>query len=1110
MRTKRTQQLISMQLRFLIICCLTLTPTLRGLAQTADKGNLGTIVRELEKKWIDYKFLYDFEALQTRSVVSKPDIANLPVEQVLNKLRKDGFLTYRIESKSISIAVLPFIPLKKEPGRVTGKVIDEENGQAVSAVSIRFGNKGTTSLADGTFSIALLKGKYEAEVSSVGYGKKIISGVEVKEGQLTNLTITLKRNKGQLAAVVVRSSARKEGVNAHYARQKNAATVTDGISSEQISRTPDNDMGQVLKRVSGLTTVDNKNVIVRGMSDRYNQAMLDGVVIPSTSMNRRNFSFDIIPVEMVSNVVVNKTATPDMSSEFSGGQVSINTLDIPSQNFTTITIGTGGNSQTTGKDFYQLGERKSSEYFGFFDKSSQKPEGLTPWYWNNDAVQLDAPPGVSNDPKLNDWSLNFESPGMKYNDLDAIAQSRKLNAGPLKLQKYKGSPNQNYRIALGRVYKMKNNLQFGFSASANLRNEQNIIHFNNVRGQDFKKNYIDSSKYGQNGAGRSYRFNSSSGLVGNLGLQGDKFKIALKNMYARTYSNNYNEAVRLDYRDETHKMRKEIYQLPEAMSLQQHQLIGDYLLPGGIKFEGQFAYNKISQQILDERKFQYRLTTQLGDKYYFQNPNLLQHSGWSNNTVALDSRMWTQIEEQDFNWAANFSRSFGKGNKIKTIVKMGYQGWRKQRALEVFRMLPMTRSAKAGEILSQIEMPYEVLLDPANVGAGTGQAYYYAENIGGNIFDGDMNNHSMYLMADQKLFGKLRLVYGARLEYYDISNRQAELLRKKFGNEIPDYLKFQEEAKEQDWQLLPSVNATYSFTNTLNLRASYSKTAIRPDFRETSFFGFYDYELDANVSGQDVISTMVDNIDLRLEWYPSPGEIISLTGYYKYLDKPIELVNHPSFQDGSYYVFANMASAKNYGLEMEVRKNLSFVSGKSWLSDLFVYANGTLLKSTVNYEGPWEFRTVDGKIERFKERIPGMDRPLLGQSPWLLNLGVGYWGELFGATVSYNHRGYRSNLIMKDPSAIEYELAPKLLDFQLYGRFLKKKMEVKVNVANLLNEWTRYYVNAQGYQPANDGSGVLKYDRVKGDNGYSSADGDIIMYRRQEGQRFSITATYKF
>lgn len=1073
--------------------------------------DLARVVNALQAQAPQYKFSFQQELLEK---VKLPELRlrtdNL--NNALEQLQQKYGLHYLLDGTMVSMKYIPKDSApKNEPGIVTGKIVDEETGQPVGGATIKIGKQGAFTKEDGSFTVSLPKGSYTAHISYVGYISKEVNGIVVRENEFFTLNATLKRQKGQLAEVVVKTSVRKEGVNAHYARQKNAASVTDGISAEQIARTPDNDMGQALKRVSGLTTVDNKNVIVRGMSDRYNQAMLDGVAIPSTSMNKRNFSFDIIPVEMVSNVVVNKTATPDMSSEFSGGQVSINTLDIPSQNFMTITLGSGGNSQTTGKDFYRMGERHNSEYFGLFHQSAKQPEGILPWYWHNTAVQLDAPPGTNNDPRLDELFLNWDRQDLKYNDLDAIAQSRKLSAESLKLQKYKGQPNLNARIAIGRVYKLNAKTQFGFSASANLRNEQNIVHFNNVRGQSFEKSYIDSSTYGHNGAGTSYRYNSSSGLVGNLGLQGEKFKVSLKNMYARTYSDNYNEAVRLNYRDETHAIRKELYQLPEAMSLQQHQLTAEYELPGGIKFEGLFAYNKIHQEILDERKLQYRLTQQLGDKYYFQSPSLLQHSGWSNNTIALDSRMWTNIDEHDFNYGANFSRSFGKGKKLQTLVKMGYQGWNKQRSLNVFRMLPMTRSAKAGEILPNIEMPYEVLLDPANVGAGTGQAYYYAENTNGRIFDGGMKNHSMYLMADQKLFGKLRLVYGARLEYYDLSNRQHALLKKRFGDNIPDYLKYQLESKEQDWQLLPSINATYSFTNTFNFRASYSKTAIRPDFRETSFFGFYDYELDANVSGQDVVSTMVDNVDLRLEWYPSPGEIISLTGYYKHLDKPIELVNHPAFQDGSYYVYANMESAKNYGLEMELRKNLSFITDRSWLSDLFVYANGTLLKSTVNYEGPWEFRTVDGVIERYKERIPGMDRPLIGQSPWLLNLGIGYWGEYYGATASYNHRGYRSNLIRKEPEAIEYELAPRLLDFQLYGRFLKKKLEVKINVANLLNEWTRFYVNAWAYERyRDDNTGNVAYKLIKGDNGYKKEDGDLIMYRRQEGQRFSISATFKF
>src|SRR5690606_10460456 len=235
------------------------------------------------------------------------------------------------------------------------------------------------------------------------------------------------------------------------------------------------------------------------MSDRYNQAMLDGVSIPSTSMNRRDFSFDIIPTEMVSSVVVNKTATPDVSSEFSGGQVSVNTLDIPDENFTSIQIGSGINSQAIGKDFYRLGERKNAEYFGFFDKSAKLPEGMQSWRFPGN-IEI-PPPG--ND-QTGDVYL-IPGNGIPYSSLDPRAQSKRLSAEPLQMQRYNGQPNQNYRLSLGRVYDLKNGMRFGFSAAASLRNEQQVWEFNNVRGSNYGNavHYIDSTKIGQNGAGMS-------------------------------------------------------------------------------------------------------------------------------------------------------------------------------------------------------------------------------------------------------------------------------------------------------------------------------------------------------------------------------------------------------------------------------------------------------------------------------------------------------------------------------------------------------------------------------------------------------------------------------
>ncbi|MCW8310022.1 TonB-dependent receptor [Sphingobacterium sp. InxBP1] len=1087
----------------------------KKISVSFDESTIPAAFERLESQHVHIAFDANKYNLSRKKVSAKA-FKGSSVDEVMRYLLRETNLIAHDNGAYITLAEKSV----QQIGRISGKVIDDR-GQPLANASIKLSGttKSTQSGIDGSYVLLANPGTYVLEVSYLSYQTQRIEGVKVQSGQRTALNIAMKAQVNALETAVVTISFKKASVAGLYAAQKNAASVTDGISAEQIARTPDNDMGQVLKRVTGLTTVNNRNVIVRGMSDRYNQAMLDGVVIPSTSQNRRDFSFDIIPTEMVSSVVVNKTATPDVSAEFSGGQVSVNTLDIPEKDFTTIQYGVGGNSRTTGKDFYRLGERKSSEFFGFNPSSSKQPEGILPWEWNEEARRLDAPPGyILDNPKLNQEML-MPGSNLKYNDIDALAQSKKVDPDAMIRYRYKANPNQNFRLALGRRYSLPNGLLFGFSASANVRNEQNIVAFNNVRGSAINgAHYIDSTGVGLNGAGTSYRFNSSSGLVANLGLQGQDFKLVSKNMYARTYNNSYNENIRAAFGDLNNPPTKNQYQLPEMMSLQQHQISGEYKLPWKIKAEGMFAYNSIKQQILDERKLRYRLTTILNNEYIFQTPNLLTLSGWSNSSIlGKDSRMWTHIKENDYNWAAAFSRVFGEGSSLSTLVKVGYQGWSKQRDLSVFRLLPFTRSYMPNDpsqAAPAIEAPYDVLFSPANIGNDVGQAYYYPELIGGNVYDGSMQSHAGYFMLDQKLWHKLRLVYGVRAEYYNLNNRQDEMFRKQNGDPDDDknkFIKYKLLVRENNWKFLPSINATYSLTNTLNVRGSYAKTAIRPDFRETGFFGFYDFELDAIVSGDNVESTFIDNLDMRLEWYPSPGEIISLTGFYKYLDKPIELVEDESFTGGSYYVFNNMESAKNKGLEFEIRKNLSFIGGKDWLANLFISANATLLSSKVNVLSSWKYKTVDGEQlpERIKDRSPNQDRPLIGQSPWLLNLGIGYWGNLFGATASYNHRGYRTNITSVNPNRVEYELAPKQLDFQVYMRFLRSKLEVKLNMANLLDDWTRYYQNVEGYSVGNE-DGVYTIKKLKGDNRYNKADGDVITYRKKDGRRFNLSLTYNF
>ncbi len=965
-------------------------------------------------------------------------------------------------------------------------------------------------------------GTYELQVSYVSYVTQRISGVKILAGDVTRMDIGLKEASSAIETVTVKTNFKKATVSGLLMARKNAATVTDGISAEEIARTPDNDMGQVLKRVTGLTTVGNRSVIVRGMSDRYNQAQLDGVNLPSSSQYQRDFAFDMIPTEVVSSVVVNKTASPDQSSEFSGGQVSVNTLDVPDANFNSFSIGSGGNSQTTGKDFFRLGKRGATEYFGFYNKSAESPKNILSWYWDENAWKYQLiPRGEKSDPRVSDYELSFERPDLTYRDLDAVEQTKRFNSDPLARYKYKGTPNQNFRLAIGRVYDLPNKMSFGFVASANFRNEQNITQFNNVRSNQFYRSWIDSTQLGANGAGSAYKFNSSSGLVGNLGLKGEGFRIGLKNMYARTYSDNFNQSMRLDWDDDAKTPMVMQYQLPEALSLLQHQINGDYQLPWGIKAEGMYTLNRTITQILDERKLKYNGTIELDGQWLFQTPDILQSAESSNRSFRSDSRMWTKSVGLDQNWAASLSKDFKIGSSISNIIKVGYQGNLKRKDLSLQMLLPMMISYDpVNNAIAQSKpiIRYAELFTDAHIGDGRNQVFYWPELKGGRLFDGRMETHATYLMLDQKFGNYLRLVYGVRRESYSLSNNQEDYfkrIRPPVNWDLPFY-QHEKGVGEDNVRWMPSINATVNITDALNFRASYSKTAIRPDFRETGLFGFYSYEIDAVIEGEHVHSTVIDNVDARIEWYPSASELVSVTGYYKYLDSPIELMKKTDGTNN--YVFNNMKSAKNLGLEVELRKNMSFLGDKPWLSDMFVFGNGTLLKSKVSVLSPYN-TSIDsaGVVTRKKDEMPDQERPLIGQSPWLVNFGLAYWGERFGGTASYNHRGYRTALTSNRQNEVQYELAPIQLDFQLYARFMKNnRLEVKVNAANLLNQWTQIYRNERYLSPAeledmnNKAPDSETKMTSKGDIKYNKADDDVILYRSKEGRRYSITFTYKF
>src|SRR5690606_19620003 len=177
--------------------------------------------------------------------------------------------------------------------------------------------------------------------------------------------------------------------------------------------------------------------------------------------------------------------------------------------------------------------------------------------------------------------------------------------------------------------------------------------------------------------------------------------------------------------------------------------------------------------------------------------------------------------------------------------------------------------------------------------------------------------------------------------------------------------------------VLPSINVTYDLTTTSLIRLAYSKTVNRPEFRELAPFSFFDFDNQADSQGNPKLKTArIHNVDLRWEFYPTPGETVSVGIFYKYFNDPIE-VNINNGTDNPTFPFNNADKAQNYGVEVEVRKALASASRSTFLNNTSLVLNAAYIVSEIQLEN-------DGTL------LEKDSRPMQGQSPYIINAGLFY------------------------------------------------------------------------------------------------------------------------
>lgn len=337
-------------------------------------------------------------------------------------------------------------------------------------------------------------------------------------------------------------------------------------------------------------------------------------------------------------------------------------------------------------------------------------------------------------------------------------------------------------------------------------------------------------------------------------------------------------------------------------------------------------------------------------------------------------------------------------------------------------------------------------------------------------------------MGEFSFFNKLHLTTGVRMESNDMSVNTKDLYA--LNNDTTSTI------KKTDW--LPAATVVYNILDNLNARFAYSKTLARPDFRELTRTTYYDVDgrLQVYNSGK-LKQTSTDNYDVRIEWYPENGEVISLSAFYKRFRLPIEMITVDETGTGTNFTqySVNLDNATVKGLEFNFRKGLAFIAPGSFLKDIYVNGNFSLIGGNVDYT---LFRTDNKKRER----------TLQGLAPYTVNAGLNYQGNVFGAAVNYGRSGRVLVMSANEAYLDQYQNPRNVLDVQLSARFLKnRQLEVKFNASDLLNE--DYIVYRNGTYEAGKG-----YVDLTG-KGMDYNNGDWVMSRIKRGVNLSISVSYR-
>lgn len=825
--------------------------------------------------------------------------------------------------RSITIRQITFVALLSVSSFLTqatvlrGKVYDRDNHEPLVGAIIEVKEKNISVVADidGSYTILLKPGSYTVASRYLGYRPFSVHDFKIS-GDTLCFDFALDPDKQILSEVTVTAIARRDSEIAQIQEQKNSAVVQNGVSAQEISKTQDKDASEVIKRIPGISIIDEKFVMVRGLSQRYNNVWLNGSAVPSSDADSRAFSFDIIPSSQLDNMVIVKSPAPEYPADFTGGFVLVNTKRQSHQRSFDISAGVGINDNTHFKKFIKANGALSALKGGF--------DVVLPTYSGHD-TKIDPIAGGFD----NDWSVRTVHP---------IADTK-------------------FNACYSQSWKTMDNATFGILGT-----------FNYSRGYNTLLN-MENSLYGpfditnnkevplRKATDNQYTISTRIGAMLNLSFQpkDNRHYFEWKNMFNQTIKQRYSERVGFNAQSDRINDMEYYYSKRPTVNTQ---------------FTG---YHAFGHNFLDWSTGYAFAQRNLPDR------RLIQRSDRTEQTMGIYriSREFTKLDEHTVSLAVNYRHEFNFGAIHPTFKSGGYGEYRSRtyrtRQFQ-YGWNPVNTLPEGFMFDSDVQ---ENVLSERNYGHD--KLYMYEEVNFLNNYNARQQMAAAYLSVNIP-WRRFDIYAGVRYEY---CRQRLEMNTRQYEESL--------HGTDYDYSdLFPSINATYRLCETHQFRVAYGRSVNRPEFRELSSSVFYDFDLSSSVMGNpDLKAAYIDNLDFRWEWYPSKGEQISVALFYKHFSNPIEWTYTVAGGTDLIYSFINAKGARNYGIEIELRKNLGFIG----LKDFSLAFNGALIKSNVQFE----------------KGSANIDRPMQGQSPYLVNTGLFYANSQYGwsAAILYNCIGKR-------------------------------------------------------------------------------------------------------